>query len=549
MSASYFAAFEQRAAAGDDGFLELFKSATMHRSLSFAAFGERIQGAAGELVSQGAGKGDIILIFAQNSVGMLASFFGAQLIGAIPAFMPPPTPRQDEKAWRASHRMLVDRLQPAIIVAEPDCLQAVSDMAGRSIVSTELIENCVAPAGRLEASAGLDDIAFLQHSSGTTGLKKGVMVTYRQLLAQTGEYADAIGLGEKNTVVSWLPLYHDMGLIAATLMPFTQGLGLKIIDTFFWLSNPLFFLRVLENTEASFSWMPNFAFPYLADRASRTRETFDLVGVCAIINCSEPCKKQSMAAFETVFVPLGLPENAVQVCYAMAEYVFAVTQTGRNAPPRILDVDREVLAREARALPVQTENGAQPIVSVGRMVGSAEVRIGNGLPDGAVGAISVRGASLCDGYYKAPDLSAKKFVDGWYLTGDLGFTFDGELYVTGRSDDVIIIRGRNYYAHDFEERLSAIDGLKPGRVVAFGLEDARSGTQQLLIAAEASGDDHDALDAAVRQTIFMEFGVSPTDVLLLPAGSLIKTSSGKISRIGNAEAYRSGSLSPWRAER
>jgi fatty-acyl-CoA synthase len=545
MTERYFSNLKQRCVdAPDDIFFNFIHSRENEVAVSFRTFFDRIQAAAHYFREHSVAQGDVVLIFAQHSPVMLQSFFAAQLIGAVPAFMPPTTAKQDSKSWHDSHKMLVNRIKPQLIISEPEYLEQVQAMSGMDIVSTSTIEVLPLPSEQILPVAKEDDIAFLQHSSGTTGLKKGVTVTYCQLLDQVAEYSKALNINRQTNIVTWLPVYHDMGLIAATLLPFTLGIQVQTINTFYWLSNPICLLEVLEKTPKSISWMPNFAFSYLAQRGEKLKNKFDLSQVDKIINCSEPCKAESMDIFKKVFQSHSLPDHTIQVCYAMAEYVFAVTQTPALSNPLILTVDVDALEIQNKAVVTQERANikTRQIVSVGKLIGSTDVKISNAHQDGDIGEICVQGTSLCKGYYKNTDLSNNKFKDGWYHTGDFGFFMNEELFVTGRADDVIIIRGRNCYAHDFEALIANISGIKPGRVVAFGLEDSNSGTQQLVIAAELISEDDFNAALAIREAIYTNFSVSPIDVVILKSDTLIKTSSGKISRSENAKIYKQGKL-------
>lgn len=524
---------------------ELRKNSGLVDFYSHAEFLSRIEAAAACLSAKGLGRGQIVLIFAQHGIGMLSAFFGAQLLGAIPSFMPPPTAKQSLDAWRANHTALIDRIAPALLVAEPDCLDAAEALSEIPVLSTSELE-ISRQEQALRPVADIDDVAFLQHSSGTTGLKKGVTVTYRQLLEQVDIYRGDLGLVPGHaTIVSWLPLYHDMGLITATLMPFTLGVPVRAIDTMSWLADPVSFIDLLADSPNAYAWMPDFAFRYLAKRVKPPQSPGALAGVRAITNCSEPCKAESMEAFIQRFAPAGLPRESVRVCYAMAEYVFAVTQTSPGESFAELIVDRDAYETNRRVLPLSEANtpSGKRIVSVGKPIARTEVRIEEGLEEGAIGEIQVRGPSLCSGYFKNPDLTRERFVDGWYRTGDLGFLHAGELYVSGRKDDMIIVRGRNLYAHDMEQAILAVRGLKPGRAVAFGVDNLRFSSQDVVIAAEVEGEpDLAHVEAQIRDVIMGGFNISPIEILLLPLNTMSKTTSGKISRSENLRKFEDGSL-------
>ncbi|HBT69812.1 MAG TPA: hypothetical protein DEB63_18220 [Agrobacterium sp.] len=539
MSNPFFAKLSAKALTNpDDVCFDLHGMSGLEKSLTFSHMRKRIADTAQSFSEHGVREGDVVLIFAQHSEGMLLAFFGAQWLGAIPSFMPPPTIKQDLASWASAHQKIVERIDPKLIISEQSCIGHVGALRLGQLISTEVIENWPAKIDRDAVTVDLDQIAFLQHSSGTTGLKKGVTVTYRQLLSQLDAYGRTISFDGSANVISWLPIYHDMGLIAATLLPMWAGASVRLIDTFAWLSNPGILISLLAKYSRSYCWLPNFAFNYLAKRSRVELSDSSLEGVRAVINCSEPCKQNDMLAFINRFESHGLSASAVQVCYAAAEYVFGMTQTSFCSPLNTLVVDAHVLETENR---VTLDEGqairSKTIVEVGKPIEGAEIRIGDNIADGIVDEIIIRGPSLCNGYFKNEETTRKKFKDGWYHTGDLGFRYDGKLYVTGRIDDLVIVRGKNIYAHDVEELASTIKGVKLGRVTAFGIDDA-SGTQQLILAVEATGDvAAKTMKAQLNDSINTSFGIIPADTVIVEENSLIKTTSGKISRSANQKAY------------
>lgn len=511
------------------------------RKVSFEEMERGISSAAALLAGNGVRAGDIVLIFPQHDPGTFFAFFGAQLLGAIPSFMSPPTSRQPADLWARDHAALIARIHPALLVWGNGIRAGIAQLGASRVLTTADFET-LSPTPNMREYHRLepDRIAFLQHSSGTTGLKKGVEVTYRQLQAQVESYASVLGVTHEDCVVSWLPVYHDMGLIAATLMPFALGLPIALLDPMHWLEEPSSYLMLLASRPNSFWWLPNFAFPFLAQRVSLSADA-DLSQVRAIVNCSEPCKASSMASFYGRFGAHGLPGSAIRVCYAMAEYVFAVTQTEGAA--RVLSIDPAIFDSEHRAVP--KPNG-RPVVSVGRPLPETEIRVGNGLGDGEVAEVCVRGHSFCSGYHLAPEITAQKFADGWYRTGDLGFLHEGELYITGRLDDVIIVRGKNLYAHDVEMLATESGLVRAGRAVAFGVEDAEVGTEKLIVVVEVrEAGKQRATAKAIRAAVLETYGLSPADVLLVPPDTLVKTSSGKVSRSENRSRYIAKLLEPW----
>ena len=386
-----------------------------------------------------------------------------------------------------------------------------------------------------------DGPCLLQHSSGTTGLQKAVVLSHRAILEHVHRYGAAIDLRLGDKIVSWLPLYHDMGLIAAFYLPLTLGIPLIQLDPFEWVSAPLILLDAISKEAATLSWLPNFAYNLMADRI-REDDVADirLDTIRMFINCSEPVRADSHEKFYQRFRSLGLKREALAACYAMAETTFAVTQTAPGVEARQLVIDREQLARNHIA-PAKSPTSVRRCVSSGAPISGCEIKIfdesGVDLSEDRVGEIGIRSASLFDGYRNNPQKTAEVLVDGWYLSGDYGFRHQDELYIIGRRKDMLIVAGKNIYPEDIEDALGRLAGVLPGRVVAFGLEDETSGTEQICVIAET------ALDRVLerRQLRFaimragMEIDVTISRVYLAPPRWLIKSSAGKPSRQANKE--------------
>jgi fatty-acyl-CoA synthase len=496
----------------------------------------------------GVGRGDVVLIFLGHGTQLFGSYFGAMALGAAPSFMPLPSPKQDAGHYWSSHASLFERIRPAAVLTTAEhfaAMRAAGDFAG---TTTFLTLEQLDPADNEPITPDVtpDDVALLQHSSGTTGLKKGVMLSHRAITAQLESYGRALNLQADDVIASWLPIYHDMGLIACTILPVYHGIPLISMDPFHWLTKPGMLLEAAERFRASLIWLPNFAFQHMV-RASPPRRVAvkDLGHVRAIVNCSEVCRPATFHAFATTFAPVGIRPDQLQTCYAAAETVFAITQTAIGGPVRVIDVDGAALA-EHKAIPVSTgTEGARQLLSCGRPIDALAVVVrdaqGSPLPEGTVGEVTVSGPSLFDGYFRLPDVTAAKLRDGVYWTSDLGFMLDGELFVLGRRDDVIVVNGRNYMAHDLEAVANRIGGLKPGRNVAIGVYNERLGSNEICLVAEtdpeAAPADPAALSLAVREAL-LDYADAPTaDVQVVEPGWLVKTTSGKISRERNLEKY------------
>ena len=485
--------------------------------------------------------GQVVIVMLRHSPDLYASFVGAILCGAVPSFMPYPTPKQDVALFWAGHRTLFARIVPSAVVSYDE----IADRLQESLPSQTLLlrhEDVRSFAHRIAPrTAGPDEVAFLQHSSGTTGSKKGVMLTHRALMAQVESYGRAIGFDRSSVIASWLPLYHDMGLIACFLLPLVVGATICQLDPIEWVGAPNSLLDIVERHGAGFTWLPNFAFDHLAFAARRSGKTWDLSTWRAVINCSEPCKPASMENLAGALATSSFDPDVPQICYAMAETVFAVTQTKVHEPIPMLQASKAGMTAHRFAAPIDDDDTIR-LASCGTPISGATVEIvsadGDILSDGQVGEIRISGPSLYDGYHKLPTVTAAKFKSGWHHTGDLGFLWQGELYVSGRTDDLIIVRGRNFYAHDIENIVNSVSGVKPGRCVVFALDNARTGTSDAVCMVELTGDvEADLVKRDIKTQVEQASGLMLARVVAMPLASLIKTTSGKISREMNKVRY------------
>jgi fatty-acyl-CoA synthase len=516
-------------------------------TLTFAEFFAAGCRHAHALRERGVGSGDVVPIMLRHGRALLESFLGVLLAGAVPSYMPFPSVKQRGNVFWRDHDALFDRLLPRLIITYAENAEAATVLSRPIDI---LVVDDAGPAG-ISSDDGLpgcdaaaDDVACLQHSSGTTGLKKGVMLTHRAIMEQVEAYAATLGFVQGDRIVSWLPLYHDMGFIACFMMSMIQGSHLIALDPFEWVMRPASLFEAIERYRGTFAWLPNFAFAHLA-RSVHPGRTFELGSIRALIDCSEPCRPATLERFADRFGPYGIDDTKLQVCYAMAENVFAVTQTPMGRRPRVLDVDAEALALHRVEKPLAAER-SRALISCGRPIAGVRIRIcaasGEDAPLGTVGEITISSPFLFDGYYRRPDVTAQRLRNGWYATGDLGFLDGEDLFVTGRVDDMIIVNGRNFYAHEIESFVSDIPGVIPGRCSAIEIDDVDADATRVVILAECREPHSDGRKTAraIREGVQDRLGVAVHAVTLLPAGALEKTTSGKMSRVKNKERYVSG---------
>ena len=302
--------------------------------------------------------GDVVLIILRHGPHLFSSFLGALLIGALPSFLPFLTGKQQPELYWTVHRALFTRIGARLWVTWGDNLASMRQSMPDLCTPVHLVEDTPRD-GRTPRLPGraFSGPAFLQHSSGTTGLKKGVVIAHEALIAQVNAYAEAIDLTRKDTIATWLPVYHDMGLIACFLMPLMRGVPIVAMDPFEWVTRPTMLLDAIEKYRCSLAWMPNFAFHHLCGLAPEGR-IWDLACVRALINCSEPCKPDTFRQFAERFGSMGVGLEKLQTCYALAENVFCATQSSFG-----------------QAVPVWHAENSAPFLSCGAPIGGVQVRI------------------------------------------------------------------------------------------------------------------------------------------------------------------------------
>jgi len=522
------------------------------------------------LHAAGVRPGEVVILILTHGEALVYSFFGAVLLGAVPSIMPFLTEKLLPDQYRASLRALFEITQPGAIVTYSDFAGEVraavensptGKESVRAVLNAEEIPEDVPDEKLLSLArgeaggvfAGLDvdedSIVLLQHSSGTTGLQKGVALSHRAVFSQLASYSRALHLNRQDVIVSWLPLYHDMGLIAGFLMPILERVPLVLLSPFDWVRAPYRLMQAVSSYRGTLTWLPNFAYNFCAQKIrARDLEGVDLSSWRAVTNCSEPMYWNSHELFARRFAPYGLRQEALATCYAMAENVFAVTQGGIDAPVTVDLVRRTSLQEEQVAEPATKDTPDEETVrmlSAGRPIDNTRVRVlnpaGEDLPERAIGEIALQSDCMLTGYYRRPDVTEKAFLDGWYMTGDLGYLTGGEVYITGRKKDLIIVGGKNIYPQDLERLAGGVSGVHPGRVVAFGVFNEESGTEEVVIVAESeaelSAEERERVALDVRRGVARGSDIIASDVLIVPRGWLYKTSSGKIARAANRERY------------
>ena len=541
------------AAPQEQTFVTMWNADDQVQSVTFAQFLAQAKAYASNFRTHNLRSGDTIILVMPQGISLMAAFVGSMLLGAVPAILAYPNFKVEPAKYRFGLAGVSANLSARLVVLDeafPEELLGHVAIGG----ATELLR-C---AEVLEQDAELrlpnaepKDIAFIQHSAGTTGLQKGVALSHAAVLRQLNHLAAALSIDNQDRIYSWLPLYHDMGLIACFMLPLVCHLPIVMQSPTTWVMQPRTMPQLISEYKCTLAWVPNFTFQFLARRVSSDdRHTFDLSSLRALINCSEPVRARSMDEFVAAYAACGLRSNVLHSSYAMAETVFAVTQSGikGNSGPRRIWVDAECFRDDHFALPVSDLasgglGNAAPFVSSGRCLPGSEVRIvsstGEELLEGGVGEIWIRSDALFDGYFNRPDLTAKVLQDGWYRSGDLGFVRDGELFVIGRTRDLIIVAGKNIYPQDVEEIACSHPAIHDGRAVALGLFNPDVGTEEIVVVAEVQDredlKDSSAVEQALRNAVVAELGVTVRAIYLKPPRWIIKSTAGKPARSATRE--------------
>ncbi len=530
--------------------------------ITYAALHRDALAVARELRARGLERGRCVAIMLPTGRGYFAAFFGALLAGGVPVPLYPPF-RLDRIAEYVAREALILGSCDAQMMITFARAARVADMARDRVASLEQVfsvEDVLArlDAGQTALAARVEiaptDTALIQYTSGSTGDPKGVELTHANVLSNIRAARAGCALTDDDVVVSWLPLYHDMGLIGGWLMCMYFGTPTVLMSPLTFLTRPERWLGTITEFRATCSVAPNFAFDLCVKRIDEDAIAgFELAQVRAILNGSEPILPATLDRFATRFAPAGLKREALFCAYGLAENMVAVSFPPVSRAPRIDRVAREAFETSGRAVPVSggtNDADALEFVCVGSAVLGHELRVVDGAgapaPERQQGTIHFRGPSAFKGYFGRPDATAKvKLAGGWVDTGDLGYIADGELFITGRVKDVIIKGGRNYYPHELEAAAAAVKGVRQGCVAAFSVRDESLGTEKIVVVAETRERDavaREQLTARVVAAISEAVGVPPDHVVLAGPGAVPKTSSGKIRRTETRRLYRAGEL-------
>ena len=547
------------------GHIQLYEDNDALRTITFGELYERATSMAMELRRRGLDPGQTVAIMLPTSADFFFTFAGILLAGGIPVPIYPPF-RADRIAEYATRQSNILKNAEARFLVTWHQAEALAKLLKprvptlREVLSVEKFGDGAAardnapvngrPVEHLAHQARGEDIAFLQYTSGSTGSPKGVILTHANLLANIRAIISGVNVQANDAAVSWLPLYHDMGLIGAWFVPLYTGIPLVVMSPLAFLSRPERWLRAIHTHRATISPAPNFAYELCVRKIpDKDLEGLDLSSWRAATNGAEPVRSETLDRFAKRFAPHGFRAEALTPVYGLAEGSLAVSVPRLGAGYKVDRIDRAAFQVERKAVPAAAGDAtALEFVNAGKPLPSVEVRIvdaeGRNLGERVEGELWFRGPSATSGYYKNPEATAALMRDGdWLDSGDYAYWADGELYITGRAKDIIIKGGRNLYPHELEEIAGRVDGVRTGCVVAFGAPDERSGTERLVIAAEVrdiSGASR--IESEIAKAVDDAIGIPPDVVRLLAPGSIPKTSSGKLRRNDTRQLFLDGKL-------
>ena len=523
-------------------------------SLTYEELWQGARNVAAGLQQQGVRPGETVAIMLPTGKDYFFSFFAILLSGAIPVPIYPPVRRSQLEDHLRRHSGILNNCVASLLISMPEAkliAQLLKSQVGslRDVMTVE--ELAAEKAQFLPPAIDASDIAFLQYTSGSTGNPKGVVLSHANLLANIRVMGETVKADSSDVFISWLPLYHDMGLIGAWLGSLYFGVLLVVMSPLSFLMRPQRWLWAIHQYRGTLSASPNFGYELCLKRITDSDiEGLDLSSLRLAFNGAEPVSPNTIEKFTARFEPFGFHANAMLPVYGLAESAVGLAFPSLERKPRVDCVQRETFSETAEALPAElADENALCFVGSGHPLEGHEIRIidldGRELPERHEGYLQFRGPSTTSGYYRNPEATKTLFKDGWLNSGDLAYMAEGEVFITGRSKDLIIRAGRNIYPHEVEETVGNIPGVRKGCVAAFGTTDPHTGSERLVILAETRETSTGTIADLQKQVSSIAsdlLGLPPDIVILAPPHTVLKTSSGKIRRSACKELYEKGEL-------
>ena len=501
---------------------------------------ERARRVAGGLAAVGVGHGDAVGVLAGAPVEIAPTAQGLWMRGASLTMLHQPTPRTDLSSWADDTTTVIDMIEAKAVIVSDPFLAAVPVLQEKGI-EVVTVEQLLASEPTDPIDTDEDDLALMQLTSGSTGSPKAVQITHRNVYSN----AEAMFIGAKmdpsgnDVMLSWLPCFHDMGMIGFLTVPMYFGVELVKVTPMDFLRDTLLWAKLIDKYKGTMTAAPNFAYALFAKRLRRQAKPgdFDLSTLRFALSGAEPVEPADVEDLVDAGRPFGLRPEAILPAYGMAETTLAVSFSECGAGLVVDEIDADLLGALRRAVPA-TKGNTRRLASLGPLLDGLEARIvdedGNVLPPRGVGVIELRGESLTPGYVTMGGFIPAQDEHGWYDTGDLGYQMEnGHIVVCGRVKDVIIMAGRNIYPTDIERAACRVKGVRPGCAVAVRL-DAGHSRETFAVAVESNAFDDPAevrrIEHQVAHKVVTEVDVRPRNVVVLGPGTIPKTPSGKLRR-------------------
>jgi 1-acyl-sn-glycerol-3-phosphate acyltransferase len=529
----------------------LYGDAQEPEAISYGALADGARALAAGLQARGIVPGQTVAIMLPTSRDYLFSFFGILLAGGIPVpIYPPLRPSQLEDHLRR-HAGILANAQAVLLITVAKAQWVARLLKAQVEVLRDVVtpEELAVPAGAFRGHAvQTEDVAFLQYTSGSTGAPKGVILSHANLLANIRAMGEAVQADSSNVFVSWLPLYHDMGLIGAWLGSLYYGMPLVLMSPMAFLARPQRWLWTIHKHRGTLTAAPNFAYELCLNQVdAHDLKGLDLRSLRLAFSGAEPVSPNTLRRFSERFAPFGLRPQAMAPVYGLAEAAVGLAFPPPERAPLIDRIQREPFASLGKALPADSAQArVLEFVACGQPLHGYQIRIvdaaGRELPERQEGHLEFQGPSTTIGYFRNAAATRSLFDGQWLDSGDLAYIAEGDVYLTGRVKDIIIRGGRNLYPQEVEEAVGNIPGIRRGCVAVFGSPDPASGTERVIVVAETRELDTAALEAEVRQVTTDLLGMPPDETVLAPAHSVLKTSSGKIRRAAVRALFETGRI-------
>jgi acyl carrier protein len=515
--------------------------------VTFADLFHRAREHAAGLQERGIGPGDAIALMLPTGSDYFVCFMAIVLCGAVPVPIYPPARATQLEEHIVRHTAILENAQAKALITFSELGVLASLLRAR--VST--LREVLVP-GQIESRetrqwfvAGSNDVALLQYTSGSTGEPKGVVLTHANLLANIRAMGDRMRVDSHDVLVSWLPLYHDMGLIGAWLAPLYYGLPLVVTSPLAFLARPERWLWMISRYHGTVTAAPNFAYARCAGRLPQeVLDGLDLSSLRFAFCGAEPVSPESLRAFASRFAAYGFDARALAPVYGLAENALAVTFPPPLRGLKTDPVARDLLSERGEAKPAKDAKNAIELAACGYSLHGTELRIagenGEALDERRIGRIEFRGNAATRGYFRNAAQTAQLMHDGWLDTGDLGYLAEGELYVTGRVKDMIIRGGRHFFPYELEEAIGKLPGVVHGGVAVCGRPDAQGGTERLVIIVESAWNDEAArtlLKTSINEATIVCFGAPAEEIALVAPDTILKTPGGKIRHAATLERF------------